>query len=536
MAVASPRKNVRGLRHVPLEWEDDRQVLLAKAVQQLQERSRSEYPGIFNIKDYGAKLNGITDDLAAYQAAIDAAEAAGGGTVWHPPGTALTSSGLVNDSGRVVINGAGGLFDGSRILYTGTTGDVITFTGVQHSGIKDIYIRYASKPTAGNGIVFDSSCFRCFADHNMIERGYNGIKVDGCTETRVTKTILRSLYGTSGILYTGSLANKSFRAIIDDITADNPYPGASPTAASVKTWAISTAFSLNDITHVNSAIYQCLVAGTSAGSGGGPSGGDFDTNIVDGTVEWRFVCSNSLNWIVQDNYAYSLVIDKAACLNGARGFQMKDTAATGTSYPIWAFVSDLECDHNFFDAVLLERGEGFYAGLSWWGSSLSANGLDILNPFRGEVRIDPTNRIVGNAQAGVIWVAGPVDIGLYGCIIGDNSAVGSGMHPGISVGAGAKGWKVRGVKSGDTVSVTGNFQSWGLINGVGAGDDYEITGNDFRGNVVGGLFDGGTGTNIQVYGNLPFEDVDNFVLGGGLVSEGAVDSGGAGFKLLRVPN
>jgi len=50
--------------------------------------------GIFNVLDYGAARDGSTDDTAAIQAAIDAAEAAGGGTVKIPAGDYLISSAL----------------------------------------------------------------------------------------------------------------------------------------------------------------------------------------------------------------------------------------------------------------------------------------------------------------------------------------------------------------------------------------------------------------------------------------------------------
>lgn len=45
--------------------------------------------GIFNVRDYGAKGNGLTDDTAAIQAALTAAGDAGGGTICVPPGVYL---------------------------------------------------------------------------------------------------------------------------------------------------------------------------------------------------------------------------------------------------------------------------------------------------------------------------------------------------------------------------------------------------------------------------------------------------------------
>lgn len=52
-------------------------------------RALAAEPGVFNVRDFGAAGDGRTDDTAAFQKALDAAAAAGGGTVFAPRGNYL---------------------------------------------------------------------------------------------------------------------------------------------------------------------------------------------------------------------------------------------------------------------------------------------------------------------------------------------------------------------------------------------------------------------------------------------------------------
>jgi Pectate lyase superfamily protein len=60
---------------------------------------------VFNVKGEGAVGDGSTDDTAAIQAAIDAADAAGGGTVYFPEGTYICTT--LTLYSRVYLVGAG---------------------------------------------------------------------------------------------------------------------------------------------------------------------------------------------------------------------------------------------------------------------------------------------------------------------------------------------------------------------------------------------------------------------------------------------
>lgn len=63
---------------------------------------------IFNVKDYGAVGDGITDDSAAIQAAVTAINSSIGGSVYFPAGTYAFSDGYVTPKSNVRFFGDGG--------------------------------------------------------------------------------------------------------------------------------------------------------------------------------------------------------------------------------------------------------------------------------------------------------------------------------------------------------------------------------------------------------------------------------------------
>jgi hypothetical protein len=86
---------------------------------------------VFNIKDFGAIGDGVADDTAAIQAALDACHAAGAGSVYAPAGTYLT--GQINMPGdNIAVRGAGsGFVYGSggtvRTVFKAKPGTTLVF-------------------------------------------------------------------------------------------------------------------------------------------------------------------------------------------------------------------------------------------------------------------------------------------------------------------------------------------------------------------------------------------------------------------------
>ena len=87
-------------------------------------------PQVFDVRDYGAAGDGIANDTAEIQAAIDAAASAGGGVVFFPAGTYLvtpmSSPALAVTSNNITLQGSG---NQNTILKKTTNGVLLAMSG-----------------------------------------------------------------------------------------------------------------------------------------------------------------------------------------------------------------------------------------------------------------------------------------------------------------------------------------------------------------------------------------------------------------------
>jgi len=450
---------------------------------------------IIDVTGYAVDPTGVADSTAGIQQAIDDNP---GQTIYFPSGTYKFSTLTITDNDTKLV-GTGCFSNGTVFQSSQTTGNDVVFDGAQHAGISQIYFKPVVKKTSGYAIAFTDSCFKCFANNVRIDYSYSGFLVRSSSETEIFNCSVRYLLGVSGIYTDGTSSIGSYRTVINNFVANNPYPitGDGP----IESWSPTTAFSVNDLTTVNGNIWQCTFSGTSGATG--PSGipgttaeNAFTTEITDGSVKWKFVSTLGLNWIVQDSFSYSLVINQAALLNGTRGFYQSDTQNTGSSYPLWCFAWDLEIDHSWGKCVQQDGGEGIYINGSWLGSSLTSDAVLINTNGKGEVYIGGGTRISGCAQHGVNISAGPINVIIDGCYIYANSQLLADTYHGVNVASNATDFQVLN-------SVIGvSQQSYGVFIGAGTSDNYVIANNNLLGNFDGAINDGGSGTTKLISANL----------------------------------
>ncbi len=133
-----------------------------------------------SVKDFGAVGDGVTDDTAAIQAAVDSLDTSFGGEIHFPRGDYLVSDTLSVSGNRVKLSGEG---FGSRLMSSVTNKDAISVgngtTYLWHFNMEDMHIQMtAASVTAGSVISIDGG-IRGGLRNIYIDDGFIGITLKG---------------------------------------------------------------------------------------------------------------------------------------------------------------------------------------------------------------------------------------------------------------------------------------------------------------------------------------------------------------------
>jgi len=152
--------------------------------------------GAFNVMDYGAHADGVTDDSSYVQAAVDAAHAAGGGTVYMPAGTYFFHR-------KVTLGGDTVDVDGKNLTGLGLMQvNVNVKSGVHIAG-------------AGPGETFvtiDQNACACFGAYNQTNVGVSALDL--------SSTLADNISGGCKFMYCSQI-------LIDDIVTHDVRTGVS---------------------------------------------------------------------------------------------------------------------------------------------------------------------------------------------------------------------------------------------------------------------------------------------------------------------
>ena len=136
---------------------------------------------VFNVRHFGAVGNGVTDDTAAIQAAITAASAAGGGTVYLPVATYRITSALAPVS-SVWIRGDGVT---SRIVQATSGQNIFSGTSVSNCAITNLRASGYGAGGTANGIRLESATRALIRDVWVDEASLHGIFLLTCALTHI---------------------------------------------------------------------------------------------------------------------------------------------------------------------------------------------------------------------------------------------------------------------------------------------------------------------------------------------------------------
>lgn len=398
-----------------------------------------------NVKSFGAKGDGVTDDTAAINAAITSI-GAGSKALYLPEGTYIISSTLILPKDNFVLFGAG---RGASVLMGAvsfTTGDMLQLqSGGDYVTLRDFSITMKSSTARTSGA---------------------SININGSNDV-----------------------------IIKNIAIFFPYIGISVSGGASKIY----------ISDVDVKVATALT--TSANSAGilVNNGGTGDTYIGPNVnIESASGAGRAQFGIRIQSTGY-VSMDAVACTAAATGLQV-DPGAGVTVLNIFATRCLFDTCNSIGALLSAATATSTIRQVRftdcWFSGTVAGPGLQSSGTAGGVIDdVAFVNcRFLSNNTHGIQHGYG-TNFLIQASTIAGNSTAGSAISDGVNIAAAVSQFSIIGNLI-RTVSTFPAFQRYAVNVLAGASNAYSIRGNDFTGAVTQPFFDGGTGTQKVVENNI----------------------------------
>lgn len=400
---------------------------------------------IINAKTYGAKGDG-TDDYIHIQAAIDACEDAGGGTVVLPAGSYKTSDTLTIKATGVHLVGVGR--EATRLYGSSNSVSLILIGGMDNADVFRCSVKEMTMDTCNIGVEISIRTAQCLIED------VNFASV------------------TQAVVIHGDYTTNPRRDAINHSLSRLEIEGASGIAIE---------------------IYHC----------GDIYLEEIQTPSLNTTTGYGVVIDSGVTAL----YASRLNITGGIggiLIRDERGISPNPTGKI--TRPQQLYFNQCLGDTTQQFGIQIEAGDQITFVDSWGCGAQVGNGIvigDGTDSCHQIAFVAP--RVIGNAKHGMKVVSGNTNLRLQ---VSDGHFISNGTsaadtYNGIEIEAVTKHVTLTGNHCyNDTVQGYGTNQKYGINLETGDSDYIIIQSNNLHGNATGGIFDGSTGTNKQVGNNL----------------------------------
>lgn len=446
--------------------------------------------GVFNVKLYGAKGDGTTDDHAAFQAAHDALGASGGEII-VPPGHYCIKAVVNLSKSSVTLQGASR--DASELDACGTDTQILNVTGAR-SIIQSLQVSGSEVLTTTNDtITFGSTCVNCTLRDVWGIYGRHVLTVNA-TNISVQNSKLYDAFGSAVVYFANGGAGYLFgNNQIDQSWNASCTPSAgSLTAPSA--WAGTHVYAACAVVSNSGFLIQTTAGGTS-GSGSAPTNLPYGQTFSDGGVtDWQLLAPTTYSGVQADTGAVDVFLsdtDITGPWAGAAGggLVMTNTGAGTAPQTVYAG-PNVTIGQGLAQNIYLTSGSDFKLHDSQIYSCTQSNciGINLHTGWTAEFSVN--NSTIRSNPFGI-----NIGAGIRAFV--ENSILGNASQSCINVPAGVTDFIINGNNLGTSVWGACTFP---VVVGSGASDFYNISNNNVH-SATNPISDGGTGTHKTIVGN-----------------------------------